>query len=136
MLLHAWSEGHKGALAKLTPIVYAELHRLARRHLESERPGHSLQTSELVNVGYTRLVEYKRMQSQNRAHFLAISAQSMRRILVEHAGRHNQKRERHVEHVSLDEAAAAGSGRAADLVALDDAQNALRGAMGAKARSC
>jgi len=125
MLLHAWSEGDEGALAKLTPIIYAELHRLARRYLKGERPGHSLQTTALVNEAYTRLVDYKRMQWQNRAHFFAVSAQLMRRILVEHARRHNQKRGRDVEHISLDEAAAVGSGRAADLVALDDALNAL-----------
>jgi RNA polymerase sigma factor (TIGR02999 family) len=93
--------------------------------LKGERPGHSLQATELVNVAYTRLVDYRRMQWQNRAHFFAVSAQLMRRILVEHARRHNQKRGRDVEHVSLDEVAAVGSGRAADLVALDDALNAL-----------
>jgi RNA polymerase sigma factor (TIGR02999 family) len=124
-LLHAWSEGDENALAKLTPIVYAELHRLARRYLKGERPGHSLQATALVNEAYTRLVDYKRMKWRNRAHFFAVSAQLMRRILVEHARRHNQKRGRDVEHVSLDEAAAVGSGRAADLVALDDALNAL-----------
>jgi RNA polymerase sigma factor (TIGR02999 family) len=124
-LLRAWSGGDEGALAKLTPIVYAELHRLAQRYLKGERPGHSLQATALVNEAYTRLVDYKRMQWQNRAHFFAVSAQLMRRILVEHARRHNQKRGRDVEHISLDEAAAVGSGRAADLVALDDALNAL-----------
>ena len=124
-LLHAWSDGDQGALARLTPIVYAELRRLARRYMRGERPGHSLQTTALVNEAYMRLVDYKRMQWQNRAHFFAVSAQLMRRILVEHARRHNLKRGGDVPHVSLDEAAAVGSERAADLVALDDAMNAL-----------
>jgi RNA polymerase sigma factor (TIGR02999 family) len=93
--------------------------------LKGERAGHSLQTTELVNVAYTRLVDYKRMQWQNRAHFFAVSSQLIRRILVDHARRHNLKRGGEVEHFSLDEAAAVGSGRAADLVALDDAMDAL-----------
>ena len=125
LLLRAWSEGDQDALEKLTPIVYDELHRLARRYMKGERPGHSLQTTALVNEAYMRLVDYKRMQWQNRAHFFAVSAQVMRRILVEHARRRNLKRGRSVPHVSLEEAAAVGSGRTADFVALDDAMNAL-----------
>src|SRR5713101_1593016 len=124
-LLRAWSGGDPGALEKLTPIVYEELRRLARRYMRGERPGHSLQTAALVNEAYIRLVDYKRMQWQNRAHFFAVSAQLMRRILVEHARRHNLKRGGGVQHVSLEEAAVVGSHRAADLVALDDAMNAL-----------
>src|SRR5882672_3444294 len=124
-LLHAWSDGDRSALDRLTPIVYDELHRLARRHMKRERPGHSLQTTALVNEAYMRLVDYKRMQWQNRAHFLAVSAQLMRRILVEHARRHNLKRGGGVPHVCLDEAALVGGNRAADLVALDDAMNTL-----------
>ena len=89
MLLHAWSGGDQSALQRLTPIVYDELHRLARRYMRQERPGHSLQTTALVNEAYMRLVNYKRMQWQNRAHFFAVSARLMRRILVEHARRHN-----------------------------------------------
>ena len=73
-------------------MVYDELHRLARRYMKRERPGHSLQATALVNEAYMRLVDYKRMQWQNRAHFFAVSAQLMRRILVEHARRHNLKR--------------------------------------------
>ena len=111
---------------RLTPIVYDELHRLARRYMKGERPGHSLQTTALVNEAYMRLVDYKRMQWQDRAHFFAVSAQLMRRILVEHARRHNLKRGGGVPHVSLEEAAVVGGQRpAADLVALDDAMNAL-----------
>jgi RNA polymerase sigma factor (TIGR02999 family) len=124
-LLHAWRDGDQRALERLTPIVYDELHRLAQRHMKRERDGHSLQTTALVNEAYVRLVDYKRMQWQNRAHFFAVSAQLMRRILVERARRHNLKRGAGVQHVSLDEAAVVGGGRAEDLVALDDAMNAL-----------
>src|SRR5207248_8583165 len=92
----------------MTPIVYDELHRLARRYMKREHPGHSLQTTALVNEAYMRLVDYKRMQWQNRAHFFAVAAQLMRRILVEHARRHNLKRGRGVPHVSLEEAAVVG----------------------------
>src|SRR5215472_3625560 len=117
-LLRAWSEGDQSALDKLIPIVYAELHRLARRHMRRERAAHSLQTTALVNEAYMRLVDYKRMQWQDRAHFFAVSSQAMRRILVEHARRHNIKRGGDARHVSLDEAAVVGSGRATDIVAL------------------
>ena len=124
-LLLAWSDGDRSALDKLTPMVYDELHRLARRYMKRERPGHSLQTTALVNEAYMRLVDYKRMQWQNRAHFFAVSAQLMRRILVEHARRHNLKRGGGVQHVSLEEAAFVGGARSGDLVALDDAMKAL-----------
>jgi RNA polymerase sigma factor (TIGR02999 family) len=124
-LLQAWSEGDQNALEKLTPVVYDELHRLARGYMRRERPGHSLQTTALVNEAYMRLLDYKRIEWQDRTHFFAISAQLMRRILVEHARRHNLKRGGGVPHVSLEEAAVVGGGRAADLVALDDAMNAL-----------
>jgi RNA polymerase sigma factor (TIGR02999 family) len=124
-LLRAWSGGDQRALERLTPVVYDELHRLARRYMKHERPGHSLQTTALVNEAYVRLVDYKRMQWQDRAHFFAVSAQVMRRILVEHARRHNLKRGGDVMHISLDEAAVVGGDRPADLVALDDAMNAL-----------
>ena len=124
-LLRAWSGGDPRALARLTPIVYDELHRLARRYMKRERPGHSLQTTALVNEAYTRQVDHKRMQWQDRAHFFAVSAQLMRRILVEHARRHNLKRGGGVQHVSLDEATIVGGDGDMDLVALDDAMNAL-----------
>lgn len=124
-LLRAWTEGDQSALQKLTPIVYEELHRLARRYLKGERTGHSLQTTALVNEAYMRLVDYRRMQWQDRAHFFAVSAQVMRRILVEHARRRNLKRGAGVPHVSLEEAAVVGGSRTADLVALDDAMNTL-----------
>src|ERR1039457_2433618 len=94
MLLRSWSDGDQGALEKLTPIVLDELHRLARRYMKRERPGHSLQSAALVNEADLRLVDYRRMQWQNRAHFFAVSSQLMRRILVEHARRRNLKRGR------------------------------------------
>jgi RNA polymerase sigma factor (TIGR02999 family) len=124
-LLRAWTEGDRSALDKLTPIVYDELRRLARYYLKGERPGHTLQTTALVNEAYLRLVDYKHMQWQDRAHFFAVSAQLMRRILVDHARRHNLKRGRGVQHVSLDEALLVGTARSADLVALDEALQAL-----------
>ncbi len=124
-LLRAWGDGDRGALDKLAPIVYDELHRLARHYMRGERPGHSLQTSALVNEAYMRLVDYKGMQWQNRAHFFAVSAQLMRRILVDHARRHNLKRGGGVQHISLEEIAIVGGERSADLVALDEAMDAL-----------
>ncbi|MGA2372006.1 MAG: sigma-70 family RNA polymerase sigma factor [Candidatus Korobacteraceae bacterium] len=124
-LLRAWSDGDRAALDNLTPIVYGELRRLAGRYMKGDRPGHSLQTTALVNEAYMRLVDYKRMNWQNRAHFFAVSAQLMRRILVEHARRHNLKRGGGLQHVSLDDTALVGGERAADLVALDDAMNLL-----------
>lgn len=123
--LRAWSDGDRNALERMTPIVYKELHRLAHRYMRRERAGHSLQTTALVNEAYMRLVDYKSMQWQNRAHFFAVSAQVMRRILVEHARRQTQRRGGGVPHVSLDEAAVVSGKRPADLVALDDALNAL-----------
>jgi RNA polymerase sigma factor (TIGR02999 family) len=124
-LLRAWGDGDRDALDRLTPVVYDELRRLARRYMRGERPGHSLQTTALVNEAYMRLVDYKSMQWQNRAHFFAVSAQLMRRILVEQARRHNLKRGGGVQHVSLEETAIVDDDRPADLVALDDAMNAL-----------
>jgi len=93
-LLRAWSGGDQGALERLAPIVYDELRRLARRYMKRERPGHSLQTTALVNEAYMRLVDYKRMQWQDRAHFFAVSAQLMRRILVARAPSQSEARRR------------------------------------------
>jgi RNA polymerase sigma factor (TIGR02999 family) len=93
--------------------------------MKRERTGHSFQTTALVNEAYLRLVDYKRMQWQDRAHFFAVSAQLMRRILVDHARRHNLKRGAGTPHVSLEEVAVVDGDRAANLVALDDAMNAL-----------
>jgi RNA polymerase sigma factor (TIGR02999 family) len=124
-LLRAWSDGDNGALEMLTPLVYDELRRLARHYMKWERPGHSLQATALVNEAYIRLVDYKRMHWQDRAHFFAVSATLMRRILVEHARRHNPTRGGGVQHVSLDETAVVDTRGTTDLVGLDDAMNAL-----------
>lgn len=109
----------------MTPIVYRELYRLARRYARGERPGHSLQATALVNEVYLRLIDYKRMQWQDRAHFFAVSAQLMRRILVEHARKRNQKRGGAVQRVCLEEALTVPAQSPTDLVALDMALNAL-----------
>ena len=122
-LLRAWSEGDENALDKLAPIVYDELHRLARHYLSRERT--NLQATSLVNEAYLRLIDYKRMRWENRAHFLAVSAQLMRRILVDHARRHNLKRGGGVQHVALEDMVVVGGERDEDLVALDDAMQAL-----------
>jgi RNA polymerase sigma-70 factor, ECF subfamily len=124
-LLRAWRNGDRSALDRLMPIVHQELRRLARRYLARERPGHSLQTTALVNEAYMRLVDYTRIEWQDRAHFLAVSAQLMRRILVEYARRHNLKRGGDVQHVSLEEAAAVSANRARELIALDEALEEL-----------
>src|SRR5450432_694476 len=118
-LLRAWSDGDQRALEGLTPIVYNQLRRLAHHYMKRERAGHSLQTTALVNEAYMRLVDYERMQWQDRAHFFAVSAQLMRRILVDHARRHNLKRGGDTPHVSLDEGAGGGDEKASHLVALD-----------------
>ena len=124
-LLRDWSDGDQSSLEKLIPIVYEQVHDLAARYMKRERPGHSLQTTALVNEAYMRLVDYKSMRWRDRAHFFAVSAQLMRRILVEHARRHNLKRGGRVPHLSLEEAAEVGGERSADLVGLDDAMNEL-----------
>src|SRR6204780_196193 len=95
VLLRAWSGGDQNALDKLAPIVYDELRRLARYYLHLERPGHSLQATALVNEAYLRLVDYKRMRWENRAHFLSGSAQLMRRILVARTAPQPEARWRH-----------------------------------------
>ena len=125
-LLLDWRDGDDEALNKLIPLVYQELKRLARYHMRRERADHTLQTSALVNEAYIRLVDYKNMRWQDRAHFLAVAAQAMRRILVEHArARTRAKRGGEPRKVSLDEAATLADGKAADMVALDGALNAL-----------
>ena len=124
-LLRAWREGDKSALASLIPIVYQDLRRLARSHLLGERAAHSLQPTALVNEAYMRLVDYTRMEWQDRAHFLAVSAQLMRRILVEHARRRNQKRGGGVRHFPLNEISEPGSRRPRDVLALNDAIDEL-----------
>jgi RNA polymerase sigma factor (TIGR02999 family) len=125
-LLSAWSEGDKAALEQLMPMVYQELHRLAARHLAHERPGHTLQTTALVHEAFLRLTDQKRVRWQNKAHFLGIAAQMMRRILVDYArGRRYAKRGGGAAVVLLEEAAMVSVERAADLVAVDDALTRL-----------
>ena len=123
-LLRAWSGGDQNALQKLTPIVYTALRRLARRYMREERAGHTMQATALVNELYIRLVDVERVQWNDRAHFFAVSAQLMRRILVDRARRRNQKRGGDVARVTLDEALVVDS-RARNLVALDDAMTVL-----------
>jgi RNA polymerase sigma factor (TIGR02999 family) len=125
-LLRAWSEGDERALEKLMPLVYDELHRLARRYMAGERPGHTLQTSALVNEAYLRLVDVKSLSWQNRAHFFGVSAQLMRRILVDFArSRRSLKRGGETLTVSLEEGSIVSRARGADVVALDDALKTL-----------
>ena len=125
-LLVAWGNGNKAALEKLMPLVYEELRRLAHHYMRREHPGHTLQTTALVNEAYFRLVDQKHVHWQNRAHFFAISAQLMRRILVDHARGHQYaKRGGGAHKVSLDEGAVVAEEQAADLIALDDALRGL-----------
>jgi RNA polymerase sigma-70 factor, ECF subfamily len=121
-LLVRWREGDRRALDELMPLVYEELHRLAAHYMRGERPGHTLQTSALVNEAYLRLAGNEDIQWQDRAHFFAIAAQAMRRILVDHARRRGgQKRGGDAHKVALDEALLVSAERAAEVVALDDA---------------
>jgi RNA polymerase sigma factor (TIGR02999 family) len=125
-LLVAWSEGDQSALEKLMPLVYHELHRLAHRYMGRERTGHTLQTTALVNEAFLRLIDLSNVRWQNRAHFFAVSAQMMRRILVDVArARQYLKRGGGAQQVTLDEAQIGVVDRSTDLVALDDALNAL-----------
>jgi RNA polymerase sigma factor (TIGR02999 family) len=125
-LLLAWGGGDDAALERLVPLVHAELRRLARRHMAHERPGHTLQATALVNEAYLKLVDVRRVKWQNRAHFLAMAARLMRRILVDIArARHYQKRGGGALKVTFDEAEAPSDERGHDLVALDDALAAL-----------
>ncbi len=125
-MLLAWGDGDQSALPQLIPVVHAELRRLAQREMRRERPGHTLQATGLVNEAFIRLVELKRIQWQNRAQFFAISARLMRRILVDFSrARRSRKRGDGVANVSLDEALTITQERGSDLVALDDALQAL-----------
>jgi RNA polymerase sigma factor (TIGR02999 family) len=125
-LLLAWGKGDESALDRLVPLVHAELHQLARRYMRGERPGHTLQTTVLVNEVYLRLVDLSRVQWRDRTHFFAMSARLMRRILVDHARkRHLLKRGGGVDFISFDDTTMAVSEPGADLVALDDALEAL-----------
>jgi len=121
-LLVAWGDGDESALEGLTSLVYEELHRLAHHYMGRERPGHTLQTSALVNEAYVRLIDWKNVRWQNRAHFFAVSAQLMRRILVDFARtRGYAKRGGGLLAVTLDGAALVSGDKSTDIVALDEA---------------
>jgi RNA polymerase sigma factor (TIGR02999 family) len=125
-LLVAWSDGDESALGRLIPLVNAELRRLAHRYINGERVGHTLQTTALVNEAYLRLVDSSRVRWQNRAHFFAISAQLMRRVLVDYArARRSQKRGGEMTRISLEEAPLIAREREPDIVALDQSLSAL-----------
>jgi len=125
-LLLDWNNGNQAALEQLMPLVDRELHRLAHRYIRRERPGHTLQTTALVNEAYLRLVDQRNVQWKNRAHFYALSAQLMRRILVDHARKRKfAKRGGETPKISLDEAMTVSIERTRDLVALDDALTKL-----------
>ena len=125
-LLIEWRDGDQTSLDKLMPLVYEEMRRLAHYYMRRERAGHTLQTSALVNEAYLRLVDHKNMRWQNRAHFFAIAAQAMRRVLIDHArSRQYAKRGGEAQMVELDEGTIAIQERAASLVALDDALTEL-----------
>src|SRR6185295_5538893 len=118
-LLVAWSDGNQAALEELTPLVYEELRRLAHHYMGRERSGHTLQTSALVNEAYVRLIDWKNVRWESRAHFFAVSAKLMRRILVDFArSRGYQKRGGGLEPLALEEAAPVSNEKGADLVAL------------------
>ena len=120
-LLGAWSGGDERALEKLVPLMQPELHRLAHHYMSRERPGHTLQTTAILNEAYLRLVENPQPSWQNRAHFIAIAAQLMRRIMVDHARkRHSLKRGADAARVTLDEAAWVTESRSEELLALDE----------------
>ena len=125
-LLLAWNQGDESALEKLVPQVYQELHRLARRQMRREHPDHTLQTTALINEAYLRLVDLRNVQWQDRAHFFALCARLMRRILVDFArSRHYAKRGGGAQPVSLDESLVVSPKHSTDLVAVDDALKAL-----------
>ena len=125
-LLLAWSNGDESAFDKLVPLVYQELRALAQRYMRHERPDHTLQATALVNEAYVRLIDVNRIQWQNRAHFLAVAAQTMRRILVEFARqRHRQKRGGDAARVRIDNVTEIAQDANADLVVLSDALSAL-----------
>lgn len=125
-LLAEWSEGNQAALDQLYPLVYNELRRLAHGYLRRERKGHTLQTTALINEAYLRLVDQKHVHWANRSHFFGISAQIMRRILIDHARRYGYaKRGGGAERISLDEAAVVTKERARELLMLDEALKSL-----------
>jgi RNA polymerase sigma-70 factor (ECF subfamily) len=140
VLLRAWSQGNQAALEQLAPLVYHELHRMARRYMRNERAGNTLQTTALVNEAYLRLVDLKVAGWQDRTHFFALSAQMMRRILIDaarargSAKRGAGKRVDHSGGVDLDAIPDLGAQKDRELIALDDALNELAALDPRKAR--
>jgi RNA polymerase sigma factor (TIGR02999 family) len=125
-MLRKWSDGDRDALEELTPVIYAELHRIAARYMSRERENHTLQTSALVNEAYVRLIDWKTAKWENRAHFFGVSAQLMRRILVDFARKRPRVRSSEAaRQVSIEEAFVVSDEKDADLVALDEALNEL-----------
>jgi RNA polymerase sigma factor (TIGR02999 family) len=125
-LLISWGQGDQSAIDQLMPLVRTELRRLARNYMARENPGHTLQTSALINEAYIRLVDQQNVPWQNRNHFFAVAAQVMRHILIDHARAHlYAKRGGGAHKVSLDEVEASTSQRAVELLALDDSLNSL-----------
>ena len=125
-LLVAWSDGDEAALDRLAPLVNAELHRLAKRYMSREREDHLIQTSALINEAYLRLINWKEVRWQNRAHFFGVAAQMMRRILVDFARqRPRVDKDHEAHHISLDEAMTVANEKEMDLVALDEALRSL-----------
>jgi RNA polymerase sigma-70 factor (ECF subfamily) len=125
-LLTAWGNGDQAAGDRLMSVVYEELHRLAHHYMKQESPGHTLQTSALVNEAFVRLVDQRNVKWQNRAHFFGIAAQMMRRILVDHArSRHYAKRGGGAQHISFEEALVISDERTAEVVAVDEALQRL-----------
>ncbi len=125
-LLKAWGEGDEVAKEKLIPLVYGELHRLARHYMAGERPGDTLQTTALIHEAFLRLAASRNINWQDRAHFFAVSARIMRRILVDFArSRRCEKHGRDIRLLSLDETANVSKERGRDLIALDDALESL-----------
>ena len=125
-LLLAWGEGDQTALEQLIPLVHAELRRVARRYMAGERRGHTLQPTALVNEVYLRLVDLERVRWQNRAHFMAVAARLMRRVLIDFArSRGYQKRGGDLRRVVFDDALLVDVGRGHDLLALDEALDEL-----------
>ena len=121
-LLIAWNNGDHSALEQITPLVHQELHRLAKHYMAGERPGHILQTTALVNEAYLRLIDWKSVRWQNRAHFFGLAAQMMRHILVDFArAQRREKRGGEALRVSLSEVGDQAHEKRPDLVALDDA---------------
>lgn len=125
-LLIRWSDGDRAALDQLMPLVYSELHRLAGAYLRRERPGHSLQSTGIVHEAFLKLVDQRNVRWQDRAHFYGVTAQIMRRILVDHArAKHREKRGGPMETLALDEGLHVSPRKSVQIIALDDALTAL-----------